>query len=63
MPIVLVGCHCREKERRQVSYYTAREFADERGIPVVEVCWKEGVNVELAYMTLVGELLSIDREN
>ena len=40
-----------------MSYYAAREFADERGIPVVEVCGKEGVNVELAFMTLVGELL------
>ena len=57
MPIVLVGCHCQQKERRQVSYYTAREFADERDIPVVEVCWMEGINVELAFMTLVGELL------
>ena len=40
-----------------MSYYAAREFADERGIPVVEVCGKEEVNVELAFMTLVGELL------
>ena len=57
MPIVLVGCQCERNEKRQVSYYTAREFADERDIPVVEVCGKEGVNVELAFMTLVGEVL------
>ena len=57
MPIVLVGCQCQQKERRQVSYHTAREFADERGIPVVEVCGKEGINVELAFMTLVGEIV------
>ena len=30
IPIVMVGCGCQQKERRQVSYYTAREFADER---------------------------------
>ena len=57
MPIVLVGCQCQQKEGRQVSYHTAREFADERGIPVVEVCGKEGINVELAFMTLVGEIV------
>ena len=55
---MLVGCQCQEKERRQVSYYTAREFADQRGISVVEVCGKEGVNVELAFMTFVGEIYS-----
>ena len=58
---MMVGCGCRQKERRQVSYYTAREFADERSIPVVEVCEKRGVNVELAFMTLVGEMLSKNR--
>ena len=59
VPIVLVGCQCQEEERRQVSYYTARDFADQKGIPLVEVCGKEGVNVELAFMTLVGEIHSI----
>ena len=54
MPIVLVGCQCEQNEKRQVSNYTVREFADERDI---EVCGKEGVNVELAFMTLVGEVL------
>jgi len=58
MLIVLVGCQCKQNEKRQVSYYTAREFADERGIPAVEVCLKEGFNVEFAFMNLVGELLS-----
>ena len=56
--MVLVGCQCQQKGRREVSYYAAREFGEERGIPVVEVCETEGVNVELAFMTLVGEMLS-----
>lgn len=55
---MLVGCQCQEKSKRQVSYYTAREYADVRDIPVVEVCEKKGINVELAFMTLVGEMLS-----
>ena len=41
---------------REVSYLTARQFGDNRGIPVVEVCGKEGVHVELAFMALVGEI-------
>ena len=57
---MLVGCQCQQSEKRQVSFYTAREFADERGIPAVEVCGKEGINVELAFMTLVGTILSRD---
>ena len=58
MPIVLVGCQCQQK--KEISYYTARAFADERGIPVLEVCGQEGVNVEIAFMTLIGEILSKD---
>ena len=40
-----------------MSYCMAREFADERGIPVIEINGKEGVNVELAFLTLVGEVI------
>ena len=36
MPVVLVGCQCQQREKKEVSYYTARAFADERGIPVLE---------------------------
>ena len=41
-----------------MSYHTTREFADERDIPIIELYGSEGVNVELAFMTLVGELLN-----
>ena len=51
MSVVLVGCQCQQSEKKQVSYYTARAFADERGIHVLEVCGQEGVNVEIAFMT------------
>jgi hypothetical protein len=56
-PVVLVGCESGSSGRRQVSYHDVRQFADERNIPVIEVRGKEGVNVELAFMTLVGEIL------
>ena len=57
MPMLLVGCCCQDREKREVSYLTAKQFCDDRGIPVVEVCGKEGVHVELAFMALVGEIL------
>ena len=60
MPVVLVGCQCQQREKKQVSYYTVRAFADERGIPVLEVCGQDSVNVEIAFMTVVGEILSRD---
>lgn len=58
--ILLVGCHYQqEKKEREVTYCRAREFADERDIPVIEiVCGKEGVIVEFAFMTLVAAILS-----
>ena len=56
-PVVLVGCESGSSGRRQVSYHDARQFADERDITVIEVRGKEGVNVELAFMTLIGEIV------
>lgn len=57
--ILLVGGHYQEKKEREVEYYTAREFADERDIPALEIsCGKEKVNVELAFMTLIASVLS-----
>ena len=58
--ILLVGCHYYQvKKKREVTYDTAREFADKRDILVVElVCEEKGVNVELAFMTLVISVLS-----
>ena len=55
--VVLVGC-CRHADTREVSYHTARSFADERNIPVIEINGKEGVNVDLAFMTLAGQLVN-----
>ena len=46
-----------------MSYLTARKFADEKHIPVVEVCGREGVNVELAFMAVVGEIMHLSYLN
>ena len=57
--MVLVGCCSQEEEEKEVTYYTARQFADERDIPVIETsCGKESVNVEFAFMTSVERVLS-----
>ena len=56
--MVLVGCHCRQKEEEVVEYYRARQFGDERDIPAIEITYgKEGVNVEFAFMVLVAAVL------
>ena len=59
VPVIIVGdeCYLRGLRKTEVSYCAAREFANERDIPVVEVYGKDGVNVELAFMTLVGEVV------
>ena len=62
LPITIVGDECllRGEREREVSYCMAKEFADIRGIPIIETYGKEGVNVELAFMTLVSEVLRVE---
>ena len=57
--MILVGCYCRQMEEEEVEYHRAREFADERDIPAIEITYgKEMVNVEFAFMVLVAAVLS-----
>ena len=37
-----------------------KDFADERGIMLMEVSAKEGTNVELAFLTLVAKVKEAD---
>ena len=55
---VLVGTKCDCSDDKAVSYITAKTFAVERQIPFFEVSNKEGTNVEIAFMTLVAELMN-----
>ena len=43
-------CEC-ERWKREVSYFGAKDFADEQGIMLFEVSAKDGTNVELALMS------------
>lgn len=45
-----------QKSEKVVMYDEVREYADKRGIPVVEVCGWEGVNVQLAFITLLDKV-------
>ena len=56
IPIVLVGNKCDEVSKTVVDFPTAWDFAVERNLPLVEVSAKDGINVELAFMTLLSKI-------
>ena len=58
--IMLVGSKCDLAEEKVVEYRTAKDFADERGIMLMEVSAKDGTNVELAFLTLVAKIRQAD---
>ena len=43
-------CEC-ERQKREVSYIEAKDFADEQGIMLFEVSAKDGTHLELALMS------------
>ena len=53
---VLVGNKCDCTDEKVVDYRRARDFADEREIPLFEVSAKDGTNVELAFITLAATI-------
>jgi Ras-related protein Rab-1A len=55
---LLVGNKCDSTSKRQVEYNTAKQFADEIGIPFLETSAKDSTNVESAFMTMAGEIKS-----
>ena len=54
--MMLVGTKCDLTTQKVIDYYTARDFADEKGIMFIEVSAKDGVNTELALMTLAAQI-------
>ncbi|KAK9149433.1 hypothetical protein Scep_008190 [Stephania cephalantha] len=53
---LLVGNKCDLVGNRAVSYETAKAFADEIGIPLLETSAKDSTNVEQAFMTMAAEI-------
>ena len=58
--VMLVGSKCDLTAEKVVDYRTATDFADERGIMLMEVSAKDGRNVELAFLTLVARIREAD---
>ncbi|CAL5436805.1 unnamed protein product [Camellia sinensis] len=57
---LLVGNKCDLTAQKVVSYETAKEFADEIGIPFLETSAKNATNVEQAFMAMAAEIKNRD---
>ncbi len=57
-PFVLLGNKCDLTAKKEVSYETAKGFADEHGVALFEVSAKDGTNIELAVITLVADIMA-----
>ena len=55
--LMLIGTHGDCTDKKAVDYDTAHDFARKKSIPFFEVSSKDGTNVELAFMTLVANIL------
>ncbi|KAG8201816.1 hypothetical protein JTE90_027297 [Oedothorax gibbosus] len=53
---LLVGNKCDLTPKKVVDYVTAKEFADQLGIPFLETSAKNATNVEQAFMTMAAEI-------
>jgi Ras-related protein Rab-1A len=53
---LLVGNKCDLTAEKVVDYTTAREYADQLGIPFLETSAKDATNVEQAFMTMAAEI-------
>nr|KAF7389672.1 hypothetical protein H0235_018156 [Vespula pensylvanica] len=55
---LLVGNKCDLHTKKVVDYTTAKEYADQLGIPFLETSAKNALNVEQAFMTMAAEIKS-----
>ena len=53
---LLVGNKCDLTDRKVVDYTSAKEYADQLGIPFLETSAKNATNVEQAFMTMAAEI-------
>lgn len=53
---LLVGNKCDLTSKKVVDYTTAKEYADQLGIPFLETSAKNSTNVEQAFMTMAAEI-------
>ena len=55
---LLVGNKCDLQSKKVVDYTTAKEFAEQLGIPFLETSAKNSTNVEQAFLTMAAEIKS-----
>ncbi|XP_023346280.1 ras-related protein Rab-1A isoform X4 [Eurytemora carolleeae] len=53
---LLVGNKCDLTNKKVVDYSSAKEYADQLGIPFLETSAKNATNVEQAFMTMAAEI-------
>merc|ERR1711970_468927 len=53
---MLVGNKCHMVSKKTVDYSSAKEYADQLGIPFLETSAKNATNVEQAFMTMAAEI-------
>ena len=53
---LLVGNKCDLTNKKVVDYTSAKEYADQLGIPFLETSAKNATNVERAFMTMAAEI-------
>merc|ERR1711973_634974 len=53
---LLVGNKCDLTNKKVVDYTSAKEYADQLGIPFLETSAKNVTNVEQAFMTMAAEI-------
>ncbi|XP_034055410.1 ras-related protein ORAB-1-like [Gymnodraco acuticeps] len=53
---LLVGNKCDLTKKKVVDYTTAKEFAENVGIPFLEISAKSATNVDQAFMTMAAEI-------
>ena len=53
---LLVGNKCDLVSQKVVDFHTAKEFADQLGIPFLETSAKNSTNVEDAFLTMTREI-------
>lgn len=54
---ILVGCKNDSAAERVVQYDTAKAFADQRRLQLIETSARDGINVDEAFMAIATEIM------
>ena len=54
---LIVGNKCDLNDKRTVDFASAKEFADEFGIPIMEASARSNINVDKIFLAMAGNIL------